>query len=117
MKDESADGLLPLLPPDRPYNRRRFIGRAGKAALAAAMVVESGGFTNSLLYGGEKRRLKVAAVLTAFGFRSHAHVLLENFLEPYLFNGKLTPTGMEVVSFYVDQFTERDMAREVAAKY
>src|SRR5204863_143247 len=54
---------------------------------------------------------------TEFTYRSHAHVLLENFLEPYLFNGKLTSSGMDVVSFYVDQFPDRDMAREVAAKY
>jgi len=67
--------------------------------------------------GAAKGRLKVAAVLTEFTYRSHAHVLLENFLEPYLFNGKLTSSGMEVLSFYVDQFSERDMARDVAAKY
>ena len=70
-----------------------------------------------MAFGAAKGRLKVAAVLTAFTYRSHAHVLLENFLEPYLFNGKLTTSGIEVVSFYVDQFSERDMAREVAAKY
>ena len=70
-----------------------------------------------MAFGAAKVRLKVAAVLTAFTYRSHAHVLLENFLEPYLFNGKLTKSGIEVASFYVDQFPERDMAREVAAKY
>ena len=70
-----------------------------------------------MAFGAAKARLKVAAVLTAFTYRSHAHVLLENFLEPYLFNGKLTKSGIEVASFYVDQFPERDMAREVAAKY
>jgi hypothetical protein len=70
-----------------------------------------------MAFGAAKVRLQVAAVLTAFTYRSHAHVLLENFLEPYLFNGKLTTSGIEVVSFYVDQFSERDMAREVAAKY
>ena len=70
-----------------------------------------------MAFGAAKVRLKVAAVLTAFTYRSHAHVLLANFLEPYLFNGKLTTSGIEVVSFYVDQFSERDMAREVAAKY
>src|SRR5437764_3271786 len=71
----------------------------------------------SWVLGAQSTRLKIAAVLTAFTYRSHAHVLLENFLEPYLFNGKLTKSGIEVASFYVDQFPERDMAREVAAKY
>ena len=64
-----------------------------------------------MAFGAAKVRLKVAAVLTAYTYRSHAHVLLENFLEPYLFNGKLTRSGIEVVSFYVDQFSERDMSR------
>lgn len=63
-------------------------------------------------------RPRVALVLTEFTYRSHAHVIVENFLEPYYFNGKLTESGMEIVSFYVDQFPEgRDMARDVAKRY
>ena len=38
-------------------------------------------------------------MLTEFTYRSHAHVILENFLEPYYFNGKLTESGMDVVQF------------------
>ena len=45
------------------------------------------------------------------------HVLLENFLEPYLFNGQKTESGMKVVSLYVDQFPKGEMAREVARTY
>lgn len=64
------------------------------------------------------KRPRIAAVLTEFTYRSHAHVILENFLEPYLFNGQVTESNMDVVSFYVDQFPEgRDMAREVARQY
>jgi hypothetical protein len=59
----------------------------------------------------------VAAVFTAFAHRWHAHVILENFLEPYLFNGRLTDPGVDVVSFYADQFPENDMARPVAKAY
>jgi len=61
--------------------------------------------------------LRVAAVITEFTYRSHAHVHLENFLEPYLFNGQMTESGMKVVSLYVDQFPAGDMAREVARAY
>jgi hypothetical protein len=63
------------------------------------------------------RKLRVAAIITEFTYRSHAHVILENFLEPYLFNGTRTDSGMEVVSLYVDQFPRGDMSRDVAAKY
>jgi hypothetical protein len=44
-------------------------------------------------------------------------VILENFLEPYLFNGRRTDSQMDVVSLYVDQFPRRDMARDVARAY
>lgn len=63
------------------------------------------------------RRPRVAAVVTEFTHRSHAHVILENFLEPYYFNGRLTDPGVELVSLYVDQFPENDMARRVAQEY
>ena len=60
---------------------------------------------------------RVAAVFTEFRYRSHAHVILENFLEPYVFNGKWTKPSVQVVSFYCDQFPEKDMARAVAREY
>src|SRR5687767_8135170 len=64
-----------------------------------------------------EKRMKAAAVFTEFTYRSHAHVILENFLHPYLFNGEWTDPGMDVVSWYGDQFPERDMARAAAEKY
>ena len=63
------------------------------------------------------KKLRVAAIITEFTYRSHAHVILENFLEPYLFNGNKTESQMNIVSLYVDQFPRRDMAREVAKTY
>ena len=64
-----------------------------------------------------KKRPKVAAIFTVMHHRSHAHVILENFLEPYLFNGKRTEPGVEVVSFYADQRPAGDMAQEVSRQY
>ncbi|GIT31180.1 MAG: hypothetical protein Ct9H300mP1_32260 [Planctomycetaceae bacterium] len=32
----------------------------------------------------------------------HAHVILENFLGPYLFNGVPTDPGVDIVSIYAD---------------
>ena len=68
---------------------------------------------------GSKQKVRVAALLTSFHYRSHAHVILENFLVPYLFNGEVVdPTAeFEMTSFYVDQFTARDMARDVAGRF
>ena len=64
------------------------------------------------------KRPRVAAVYTVFRHRSHAHDILENFLEPYYFNGKLTDPGVDVVSFYADQKAPSgDMTQDVADKY
>jgi hypothetical protein len=64
------------------------------------------------------KRPRLAAIYTVFHHRAHAHVLLENFLEPYYFNGKLTDPGVEVVSFYGDQHARKDdMTEEVARQY
>ena len=70
----------------------------------------------SVQSSGDKR-LKVAAVVTAFTYRSHAHVILENFTEPYLFNGKWISPGMDVVSLYADQFPAGEIGRAFAEKY
>jgi hypothetical protein len=66
---------------------------------------------------GDGKPLKVAALVTEFTYRSHAHVILENFLGPYLFNGKKTDPGAEVVALYVDQTPGGDMSKAVAKEY
>ena len=92
-------------------NRREWLATAGAMSLAACGEVPP-------VTGAETKRPRVAAVITEFTHRSHAHVILENFLEPYYFNGKLTDSGIDVVSLYVDQFpADRDMARDVAKQY
>src|SRR5438046_10494956 len=113
MTTENSMNKLPGLRPSRA--RRHFIGQVGRLSTGVAVAAGSADLWSPLAFAANHKRLKVAAVLTEFAYRSHAHVLLENFLEPYLFNGKLTSPGMEVVSFYVAQLPDRDMARDVAA--
>ena len=55
--------------------------------------------------------------MTAMTYRSHAHVIMENFVQPYMFNGQKTEPGVNVVAMYVDQFPAGDMARGIARKY
>jgi hypothetical protein len=62
-------------------------------------------------------RLKVGVIMTEFTHRSHAHVILENFLQPYLFNGKVIHPNFEIVSFFVDQFPDGEMARDISKQY
>ena len=90
--------------------RRRFLQTAGLAAVPLLLPRVSHA-------DEKKRRPKVAVVLTSFTHRSHAHVILENFLQPYLFNGKRTDPGVDVVSIYADQFPGGDMTRPVARQF
>ena len=94
-------------------SRRRFL-----QSLAASPLV-AGSWTAAQA-AAQPRRIRVAALLTSFFYRSHAHVILENFLVPYLFNGNvIDPTQeFELASFYVDQFPDgTDMARDVARQF
>ena len=97
---------------DHVLNRRSWLSHVGGMATLAAIP------QLSAAPAAAPRRLKVAAVVTEFTHRSHAHVILENFLEPYYFNGQLTDSGMDIVSLYVDQQPEgRDMSVDVAKTY
>src|SRR5262245_12461086 len=64
------------------------------------------------------RRRRIAAIYTVFTHRSHAHVILEKFLRPYLFNGKLVEPPVDVISFYADQRAKQgDMTDDVARQF
>ena len=102
--------------PHGRYTRRGFLqlggAACGGAACGAALL------SNDMLAGADlTRRPKVAAVFTVCTHRSHAHVILENFLETYLFNGQRTDPGVDVVSFYADQTPAGDMSAEVSKRY
>lgn len=93
--------------PDPTLTRRGFLGAAAGAVAAG-----------STLAGERPRRLRVAAVYTVLRFRSHAFNILESFLRPYLFNGKIHESGMDVVSFYADQRApENDLTDAVSRRF
>jgi hypothetical protein len=95
----------------RPLDRRQFLRPTAGTLVALSPL-------GSPVRAADGRRLKVAAVFTEVTYRSHAHVILENFLQPYYFNGGVTDPGCDVASFYGDQFpVGRDMARAVAKEY
>jgi len=89
-------------------SRRQFL------ATTAGLVTAAG--TRSL-WADDSPRPKIAVVITACFYRSHAHVLLENFLEPYLFCGKLHQPSVEVVALYGAQFNDNDTLKKIAADY
>lgn len=102
----------------RAHSRREFLLRAGSLACAAVVGRQVHGISAEEPGAPQSPpRPKVAAIFTEMRFRSHAFDILENFLEPYIFNGRKTDPGMEVVAFYADQFPSNDMARDVSRRY
>ncbi len=69
-----------------------------RAALSALAAVPALAFA-----GAPRRRPRIGVIYTSCFHRSHAHVLLENFLTPFLFNGRITQPAVDVVSLYADQ--------------
>jgi hypothetical protein len=92
-------------------SRRQFLEQT--SGLTAGLLLPAMGNSDE----PERKPLKVAAVFTEFRYRSHPHVILENFLEPLLFNGKWIDHGVKVASFYADQHPDKDMAPSVAREY
>jgi hypothetical protein len=89
-------------------SRRTFLKALGLTPLAAG----------GLLAKEPARPTKVAAIYTVFHHRSHAHVILEKFLRPYLFNGQRITPPVEVASFYADQILAGgDMTEAVARQF
>lgn len=94
-------------------SRREFL----RSTAAAGLAIPGLDLLSRTATAAAPKRPKVAVVYTAFAHRLHAHVLLENFLNPYLFCGKLTDPGVDVVSFYADQSPKGDMTQSVSREY
>ncbi len=101
----------------RGISRRHFASSISRAITGVSLAPSFVTFLSPSARAAGKKRLRVAAIITEYSYRSHAHVILENFLEPYLFNGKLTSSGMDVVSLYVDQSPAHELSRAISAKY
>ena len=90
---------------------RRQVLQAGAAAAVATLAARP------LALAQEQKRLKVAAIFTELRLRSHAYNILIQFMGPLLFRGRRIDPGVDVVSFYADQFPAGDMARDVSQRF
>ena len=81
-------------------NRRSFLQMAG-AGLAATP-----------LLAATKPRKRVAMLITEVRRHSHGQHFLDRFLEGYGWGGRWHKPEVDLVSIYVDQFPESDLARE-----
>jgi hypothetical protein len=82
-------------------NRRNFLRVTGGTVAAAPLIA-----------AGAKPRKRAAMLITEVRRHSHGQHFLDRFLEGYGWGGTHHRSEVELVSIYVDQFPENDLARE-----
>jgi hypothetical protein len=92
-------------------NRREFLGSMAFAS-AAGFLPEA-----DLKANEQSTRRKMAVITTEWSYYSHAWHMAERFLVGYPINGKWHRPPFDVVSAYVDQFPEKDLARKREAEF
>ena len=90
--------------------RREFLKSVAAGVVAAPWVVPA-------LASDPARRKRLAIVTTEWRFHSHAWHMGERFLVGYPSGGGWHRPPLDVVSAYVDQFPESDLARGMAAEH
>jgi hypothetical protein len=91
--------------------RRDFLAGTAVAALGSALIRQT--FAAPLKKAAPK---SVAAVVTAYEKGLHADVLIGKILEGWNQDGGSGP-ALKLASMYVDQFTDKDLARRMSKKH
>ncbi|MEE3284444.1 MAG: hypothetical protein VX311_07660, partial [Planctomycetota bacterium] len=111
MSDPTRPSVVPPTATQDGLSRRRLLQAVAGGAIAIPLA-------GTAWAASAKPRPRVAAIYTHCTYRSHAHVILENFLGPYLFNGVPTDPGVDIVSIYADQRPgKQDMTPALSKAY
>src|SRR5688572_18659169 len=88
-------------------SRRSFLVSTAAAAALACVPV----------YAAERRRKKIALIGTEMRRHSHAQHFIDRFLLGYTWGGAWRKPDVDLVSLYIDQFPESDLARPAAKRH
>ena len=89
-------------------SRRRFLATATAAVLAGIP---------STAQAATPARKRIALLATEVRLHSHAQHFVDRFLLGYGWEGGWRRPEVDLVSLYVDQFPENDLARATAARH
>lgn len=101
-------------------DRRQFLGSLTAASASAFMPLTSEIDAVATMPEAkvlQSPRRKMAVITTEWRYHSHAWHMAERFLVGYPINGRWHRPPFEVVSAYVDQFPEKDLARKREAEF
>ncbi len=103
----------------RTWTRRDFLSAVNAAAVSVGVGGLAGGCAHSSQKSarGETRRKQIALLATEVRIHSHAQHFIDRFLEGYGWQGRWYHPSTELVALYVDQFPERDLARERSRRF
>ncbi|MGH7946847.1 MAG: hypothetical protein ACREF9_17860, partial [Opitutaceae bacterium] len=90
-----------------PLTRRSFLVSSAATAALACIPVR----------GAERTRKKIALIGTEVRRHSHAQHFIDRFLLGYAWNGGWRRPEVDLVSLYIDQFPEGDLARATAQRH
>lgn len=102
------------------HHRRQFLGSLTAASASTLIPLTN---DNHLVAAGpeaatsQSPRRKMAVITTEWRYYSHAWHMAERFLVGYPLNGRWHRPSFDVVSAYVDQFPEKDLARKREAEF
>ena len=102
-----SENAMPPAAAHAAWTRRRFLGETAAVA-GSSLVASSVGRETGFTADDKPQRPKVAALFTHFTAGSHSELILESFLEPYVFNGQRRTSPCDVVSFYIDKFSRKE---------
>ena len=94
------------------FNRRDFLGTLAATSSGSLFLPEI--HVEEL---AQTPRKKLAVITTEWRYHSHAWHMAERFLVGYPINGRWHRPAFDVVSAYVDQFPEKDLARKRSSEF
>ena len=94
------------------FNRRDFLGTLAATSSGSQFLPEI--HAEEL---AQTPRKKLAVITTEWRYHSHAWHMAERFLVGYPINGRWHRPAFDVVSAYVDQFPEKDLARKRSSEF